>query len=351
MQSQQQENQILYLKRQDVEHLCQEIDSVEVMREVFRLHGSEQTILPDEAYLGWDNHLNERVRSLNMPAYVGGAWQSAGTKIINGNPQNPTRGVPRASGLTVLFENSTVRPCCIMEGAHISSLRTASVSALAVDLLQGRPIEDLAIIGAGVLAQAHVSLLAQRLPTLKRIWAFDLMPERVAILKQELSTLLEKHGLIFHLCKNAEEAIRAAQVIIPTTTTTEGYIHFAWLQAGALLVNISLDDPLPEVVLQATQVIVDDWHLVKEDPRRLIGRMYRAGQVIAPDDPTPIVQKQTRRIDAQLGEIVSGKKDGRRHIDDIILVNPFGLAIEDIALATEVYRKAQQQNLGLLLDV
>lgn len=351
MQSGQQENRILYLKRKDVELLCQEIDTVEVMREVFRLHDSGQTILPDEAYVGWSNDLNEHVRSLNMPAYIGGSWQSAGTKIINGNPQNPIRGMPRASGLTLLFENTTVRPCCIMEGAYLSSLRTASVSALAINLLQGRPIEDLAIIGAGVLAKTHISLLAQRLPELKRILVFDLMPEKVAILKQEISSLLKKHALVFHICKNAEEAIRAAQVIIPTTTTTEGYIRFAWLQIGALLVNISLDDPLPEVVLQADQVIVDDWNLVKQDPRRLVGRMYRAGQVTNPDDTIPSVGNQTRRIDAQLGEIVSGKKVGRHHINEIILMNPFGLAIEDIALATEVYRRAQRQNLGLFLDV
>lgn len=342
---------IIYLKHKYVEYLCQGIDSVEVMREVFRLHASGQSILPDEAYLEWSNDLNERVRSLNMPAYVGGSWQSAGTKIINSNPQNPIREIPRASGLTLLFENTTVRPCCIMEGAYLSSLRTASVSALAIDLLQGRPIEDLAIIGAGVLAKAHISLLAQRLPDLKRLLIFDLLPERIAILKHEISSLLEKHALVFHVCKNAEEAIRAAQVIIPTTTTTEGYIHFAWIQAGALLVNISLDDPLPEVVLQADRIIVDDWNLVKQDSRRLLGRMYRAGQVTDPNDLTPTIGTQTRRIDAQLGEIVSGEKVGRHHIDEIILINPFGLAIEDIALATEVYRKAQQQNLGLLLDV
>lgn len=350
MDTRQQENRILYLSRKDVECACREIDSIAVMREVFRLHASGQTVLPDEAYLGWVNHLGERVRSLNMPAYVGGSWSSAGTKIINSNPQNPVRGVPRASGLTLLYHPITARIICIMEGAYLSSLRTASVSALAIDLLRSRPVEHLAIIGAGVLAGAHITLLTRRYPELQRITIFDLESSRIAALQHELAALLQAYDLVLQATDSAEEAIRPAQVIIPTTTTTEGYIRFDWLQPGALLVNISLDDPLPEVILRADQVIVDDWNLVKADPRRLIGRMYRAAQVIGPDEPAPAMAGKVRRIDAQLGEVVLGTRGGRAHPDEIILVNPFGLAIEDVALATEVYRRAQQLRIGLLLE-
>lgn len=45
------EDHILYLSRREVEVACNRIDSVAVMRDVFRLHGSGQVILPDEAYL------------------------------------------------------------------------------------------------------------------------------------------------------------------------------------------------------------------------------------------------------------------------------------------------------------
>jgi N-[(2S)-2-amino-2-carboxyethyl]-L-glutamate dehydrogenase len=121
------------------------------------------------------------------------------------------------------------------------------------------------------------------------------------------------------------------------------------LQPGAILVNISLDDPLPEVVFQAEKVIVDDWPLVRSDPRRLLGRMYRAGQICGPDEALPESGKTCRRIDAQIGDLVLGKKSGRETLDGVILVNPFGLAIEDIALASRVYQIAQTAQLGLWL--
>jgi ornithine cyclodeaminase len=346
------EGSILYLSRKDVELACKNIDSVAVIRDLFKLHGSGQTILADEAYLAWTNDCGEQVRSLNMPGYIGGTLNSAGTKIINGNISNPSRGLPRASGLTMIYDRTSVRINCIMEGAYLSSLRTACVTALSADIFKGREIESAAIIGAGVLAQAHIELLIRRLPRLRSIRIFDINGERIATLKASVAAVLQEYEVELQETLTAEEAIKAAQLIVPVTTTTTGYIPFDWLQLGAILVNISLDDPLPEVVFRADKVIVDDWNLVKNDTRRLIGRMYGAGQIIGPDEPVDIVKdgQQRRRIDAQLGDVVIGSRVGRDHLDDIILVNPFGLAIEDVALAAHVYQVALELNIGVWLE-
>lgn len=343
------EDGILYLNRNDVESACNTIDPVAVMREVFKSHASGQVILPDEAYLSWTNDHDEQVRSLNMPAYIGGLLNSAGTKIINGNIANPTRGLSRASGLTLLFDTTSVRIICIMEGAYISSLRTASVTLLSAELFKGREIESVAVLGAGVLAQAHIELLVKRLPHVRLISIFDLDSRRIATLREALHTTLQSHEVELLETSTAESAIRKAQLIVPATTTTSGYIEFGWLEPGSILVNISLDDPLPEVVFKADKVIVDDWNLVKNDPRRLIGRMYRSGHILGPDESAEN-KPHARPIDAQLGEVVLGTRTGREHMDDIILVNPFGLAIEDIALATHVYRSALEQQVGVWLQ-
>ncbi|GHO57941.1 2,3-diaminopropionate biosynthesis protein SbnB [Ktedonobacter robiniae] len=280
-----------------------------------------------------------------MPGYVGGSINQAGTKIINGNIANPRRGLPRASGLTLLYDPTTVRIACIMEGAYISSLRTASVSLLATRLCAGRPIECAAIIGAGVLAQRHIELLVQQIPSLVKISLFDLDKQRVANMRTLLTPLLEDSHVVLIEETSAQRAVEGAQLIIPVTTTTTGYIPYAWLQPGAILVNVSLDDPLPDVVLQADKIIVDDWDLIKNDTRRLLGRMYRSGEIIGPDDPHP-QGSRARRIDAHLGDVVMRERVGRESDNDIILVNPFGLSIEDIALATYVYQEALRLHLG-----
>lgn len=78
--------------------------------------------------------------------------------------------------------------------------------------------------------------------------------------------------------------------------------------------------------------------------------MYREGTIVGPRDTADNGKQASRKIDAQLGDLVTGAKEGRHNAREIILVNPFGLAIEDVALAAHVYQKARAKSIGLLLD-
>jgi ornithine cyclodeaminase len=381
---------ILYLRARDVREAMEDVDPVAVIGAVLRRHGAGDTVLPDEAYLPWKTPAGDGARSLNMPAYVGagegqgqgqgvGQGQAgapvAGTKVINGNPGNVRRGLPRASGVTMLFDVATARIACIMEGARISATRTAAVTAAAAGALEGPAVRCLAVIGAGALAEAHLDLLPGRLPQLREVRLFDLDGERAEARRRAAAPDLEARGVRLEVAPSAEAAIRPAQLIVPVTTTTTGYIALDWLQPGAILVNVSLDDPLPEVALGADRLFVDDWHLVRTDSRRLLGRMYRAGQIKGPDAAESIAHeggpgaqaperdhlsptdggrapKRTtpRAVDGELGQVLAGLRPGRLRERDVILVNPFGLAIEDVALAAEVQRAATRRGLGLWLE-
>ena len=341
------DDRILYLNRREVEQACAEIDPVEVIAGALALHSRGQARVPDEAYLAWTNARGEGARSLNMPGWLGGDAAVAGTKIINGNPANSTRGLPRASGLTLLFDSTTARISCVLEAAYVSSLRTASVTALSADLFRGPTVESLAVIGAGALAAAHLALLPGRLPGLRHVRLFDLDRERAGALEREFAPGLAARDVCMTLTESAEQAIPPSQLIVPVTTTTTGYIPCQWLQPGAVLVNISLDDPLPEVALRAGKVFVDDWHLVKTDSRRLLGRLYREGLIDGPEAPA---DGPARRVDAQIGDVVLGAHPGRTTPDEVILVNPFGLSIEDVALAARVERTARRMGLGSYLE-
>ena len=341
------EEHMLYLCQKVVEQIYQELDVIDIITTVLKLHSLGQTVLPAEAYLAWKNSCGEDVRSLNMPAYIGGQYQVAGTKVINSNISNAQRGLPRASGLTVLFHNTSIRPCCLMESSCISGLRTACITAISAKALCAGEPRSIALIGAGAIAEAHIRLLASYFPQLHSLYLFDQYPQHSRELLTRLKALLSAQHITPALTQTAEEAIRSAELIVTATTTTQGYIPFAWLQPGSVLVHVSLDDVLPEVVLRAQNVIVDDWNLVKSDDRRLLGRMYRAGLVVGPNDSAP---PPVRRIDAELGAILTGERPGRQKESDIILVNPFGLAIEDIALARHIYDYALSHSLGVWLD-
>lgn len=192
--------------------------------------------------------------------------------------------------------------------------------------------------------------MAERLPRLRRVLLFDLDARRAEQMRREWGPRLAARGAEITLAADAREAITQADLIVTVTTVTSGYVPFEWLRPGALMCNVSLDDPQPGVVMRAHKVVVDDWNLVKADCRRLLGRMYREGTLVGPDAPPPERREGVRRVDAQLGDVVAGRRPGRTSDDEVILFNPFGLAIEDVALAAEVYRAARRSRAGTFLE-
>jgi ornithine cyclodeaminase/alanine dehydrogenase-like protein (mu-crystallin family) len=336
--------QLIYLKREEVEEICKELDAVALIEEVFRLKATGEIILPDEAYLSWKNKNGEPVRSLNMPAYVGGRIGAAGTKIINSNIANPKRGLPRASGLTLLFDEENVRVTCVMEGACISALRTAAVSAMSVKLLGNAPIHSASIIGTGVIGATHLELMTKVFPSLQRIVLFDLNREQA----EPLAESMRVSTAAIEVALSAEEAVRSSQVVIAATTVTSGYIKYEWLNRGSVIVNVSLDDLLPEVFLKADKLFVDDWNLVCEDSRRLLGKMHREGLIAGPR--CHATSANGRKVDGELCDVVAGLHPGRIDQQEIVVVNPFGLAIEDIAFAARIFEIAQMRGIGTPLS-
>jgi ornithine cyclodeaminase/alanine dehydrogenase-like protein (mu-crystallin family) len=150
------------------------------------------------------------------------------------------------------------------------------------------------------------------------------------------------------VAEDPRTCVTGSDLIVTVTTVTSGYLPYAWLRPGAVVAHVSLDDVLPDVVARADLVLVDDWHLTSQDDRRLFGRMYRDGRLRAPGTdscagPTSTVARQ---VDGTLGEVLIGARPGRRARTDIILSNPFGMSVLDIAIANEVLRIALERSLG-----
>ncbi|ALL79811.1 hypothetical protein AD006_29030 (plasmid) [Pseudonocardia sp. EC080610-09] len=334
------------LRRNDVRRAAGEIDPVAVVRQTLMHHAAGETTLPDEAYLPWHTEAGAFARSLALPGAVWGERPAVGLKMINSSLENPGRGLPRAQGLTFLFDPDTARPVAMMEAAWLSATRTAAYTILSVRLLAAPGIERIAVLGSGALADAHLEMLATELPGAEVV-LHDLDPARAAALATAHDGPLRTSS-----ASDARAAVEGAGLVVCTTTTTTGYIAHDWLAPGALVAHVSLDDVLPEVVARADLLVVDDWDLVAADDRRIVGRLYRSGEVTGPDgqhvtgDPA-----SGRRVDAGMADVVSGRHPGRAGADDIVLSNPFGMGVLDVALAGAVRAVAERDGIGTVLQM
>jgi ornithine cyclodeaminase len=93
-----------------------------------------------------------------------------------------------------------------------------------------------------------------------------------------------------------------------------------------------------EVFLQVDKVVVDDWNQCNRE-KKIIHQLTTEGRF------------SREQLHAELGEIVSGKRAGRETNDEIILLNPIGIAIEDVACAQRVYLQAQKKQIGTWLSL
>lgn len=333
------------LSTADVADALDRVDPVAVVRDTLMLHSRGETTLPDEAYLPWHTEDGAFARSLALPGAVWGERPAIGLKVINSSLENPERGLPRAQGLTLLFDRATARPVAMMPAAAVSATRTAACTVLSARLLAAPGVERVAVLGCGALAQTHLDLLAAELPGASFV-LHDLVGERAAALGRERG---------HEAAASAREAVEGAGLVVCTTTVTEGYIGMDWLAPGALVAHVSLDDVLPEVVLGADLVVVDDWGLVAADDRRLVGRMWREGRVTGPqgerfeDVGGRGGDTDGRRIDATLADLVTGAHPGRAADTDVVLSNPFGMGVLDVALAAAVLDLAVEDDRGTIL--
>jgi N-[(2S)-2-amino-2-carboxyethyl]-L-glutamate dehydrogenase len=331
---------LLYLNKEDIARVGGNTSDlyVDAITNVLCLHAQKQFVQPLKPYLrteGKEGHIADRI--IAMPAYIGGEHPVSGIKWIGSKHDNPTlRGLERASGLIILNDPSTNYPIAVLEASLINSMRTAAVSVVAAKHLAKKGFKTVAIIGCGVIARKQVQSMLEQFPQITTIYLYDLYPAAAIKLAEDMKELFPH--VSFAIENSAEKAVRQGEVIIPCTVTDWPYIQYDWLQKGAFISNISIMDVQKEVFLKADKVIVDDWEQANRE-KKVIHQLVLEGKF------------SKEQLYAELGEIVIGEKVGRENDEEIIILNPMGMAIEDIACAYAIYQRAVNMQIGTTLSL
>jgi len=330
---------VLYLSRGDVAAAggdrCDRY--VHALHHALVSHAKGEVVQPLKPYLrvnGEDGHIADRI--IAMPAHLADPGVS-GIKWIGSRHDNPTRvGLPRASGVIVLNDPRTNYPIGILEASLISAWRTAAVTCVAAAHLARRDFTDVAVVGCGVIGRTQVLGLLQQFDHVRTVHVYDVHHDAAHGLAKDVTAT--RPEVTARVADSAEDAVRAGDVVVPCTVTDTPYIPFSWLGRGAFLSNVSIMDVQQDVFLQADKVVVDDWEQSNRE-KKIINQLVLAGKF------------SREQLHAELGEVLVGRRPGRENDDEIIVLNPMGMAVEDIACAAEVYIRARQQQIGTWLDL
>jgi ornithine cyclodeaminase/alanine dehydrogenase-like protein (mu-crystallin family) len=322
------------LSRQDIEALISMGDVIVVMEEVFAALARGEALVPERTVLslqGTDNSI------LFMPGYLvksGGV----GLKAVSVFPSNLAHDIPTISAQILLCDSETGETKAILEGVYITALRTAATTAVATKYLAPTEAQSLGVFGAGVQARSQVeSHLAVR--SLKRITVYDPDRQRVAAL------LAHVQSLVGGQCECAAagspaEVLATSEIIVTATTSRTPVFEGRSVREGTHINAIGSFKPdvreVDDTTMSRSRIFVDSYeHALKE-----------AGDLIIPMKSGIIDRRDIR---AELGELILGRKKGRERADEITLFKSVGMAVQDIAVAEVVYRKACERNLGLVV--
>jgi len=233
-----------------------------------------------------------------------------GLKAVTFYPSNVERGIPTHMATIFLVDPETGAPLAIMDGRLITEMRTAAVSAAGTKLLAPTEAKILAILGSGVQAHSHAEALrlVRQFEEI-RVWS----PTREHA--EQFATEIGAKSM------PAEEAARGADVIVTATSSKTPVLHGSWLKSGCHVNAVGASRP--------------DWREMDDEAMANVvfvdsreGAMKESGDVIL----------SGAKIYAELGEAFSGKIPSRA--SETTIFKSLGMAVEDIAAATLVYRSA-----------
>jgi thiomorpholine-carboxylate dehydrogenase len=234
------------------------------------------------------------------------------TKLITLVPGNAARGLPTLLATIVLMDPKTGRTLAVMDGTWITALRTAAVSAVAVDSLTSRDAKVVAMLGSGALARTHaLALRAVRPISQIRIWSRN--PQNVAKCAHDVE------GIGF---SRAEEAVRDADIVCTVTNASEPVLKGAWLKPGAFVAAVGAPRPT--------------WRELDDEA---MGNVVIADSYEAAAQESGDVILSGAKVAAEIGEILAGTRP-RPAAGSTIVFKALGQAVADAVAARLVYEAA-----------
>ncbi|MGH7378640.1 MAG: ornithine cyclodeaminase family protein [Candidatus Methylomirabilales bacterium] len=310
----------LFLTEDDVARLLTMAEALEAVEEAFRQHGQGSAV----------NRPRARVRVPQGILHV----MAAGL---------PSEGVLGFKAYTAfggsvrfhvhLYSTENGRLLALMEADRLGQVRTGAASGVATRYLARPDASVVGIFGTGWQARSQLQAVCA-VRTVREIRAYGHDAARRAAFCREMEAALQ---VPVRPAPEPRAVVEGADIITTITTAKAPVFDGRWLEPGTHLnaagSNFPQKQEIDEAAVTAARLIVVD---SKEQAQ------IECGDLIAPMSRGLLSWDQVH----ELGEVVAGKIAGRERPGDITLFESQGLALEDMAVAAVVYRKAVRDQVG-----
>ena len=303
-------------------------ETIDLLETAFCEKGQGRVEMPPKPGIhpgGGDNFIHA------MPAYIP-AMDSAGIKWVSGFPGNYRRNLPYITGLLILNSTETGLPIAVMDCVWITAMRTGAATAVAARRLARPESSVVGILGCGVQGRTNMEALSVLFP-LERVMAYDVSAEAAGSFADDISS---RFGLEVAIVETPKEAVSGCDLVVtagPILREPHATIQAGWLDGGSFASLVDFDSYWqPDAMKEASKFCTDD------------APQLRHYQEVGYFQDIPPVY-------ADLGELVCGQKPGRETETERTMTANLGLAMDDMAVAPTIYRRASEQGIGTWLPL
>ncbi len=319
---------LLYLSRADVESLALDMHTIiALLEKAFLEKGQGRVEMPPKPGV----HTQPDAFIHAMPAYIP-ALRSAGIKWVSGYPDNAARNLPYISGLLILNDVDTGFPYAVMDCTWITAFRTGAASALSARYLARPDSQVVGILACGVQGRTNLEAMAALFP-IERVYAYDINP---VVQQRYVEEMAAKFGFEIIGVAEPRQAVVESDIVItsgPILKHPQPAIEKDWLKPGSFASAVDFDSYWqPAALAQMDKLATDDHDQFSY--YRQVGYFQHT--------PDPY---------ADLGELVAGRKAGRESESERCMAINLGLALDDMAVAPEIYRRACEHEVGTWLPL
>ncbi|MFE1597732.1 ornithine cyclodeaminase family protein [Methylobacterium sp. ID0610] len=239
----------------------------------------------------------------------------AGLKVGSFWPGNPAKGLPRHNSTIFLIDQDNGRIGAVIEASAVNAYRTAAADAVAAKALARPDSETLAVFGAGHQALYECVALARVLP-LKRVLVVARDPAKA---QRFAARLAERAGGPAVRVAEAEDACRAADVVVTATPSRAPLFDAGWIRPGTHVAGMGSDargkQELPPGLFARARLFCD-----------LPSQSVEIGEFQHVRDE---IDRGALTLTA-IGDVLEGRAPGRASADDITVFDSSGIALQDL---------------------
>lgn len=280
-----------------------------------------------------------------------GAVQGSGVfglKLVSWFGENEAKGLPALFGTNLIMDLETGAPKALLNGTHITHMRTGAAGAVGAKYLARADSQTLLMVGMGELAAYEIAAVLTAMEQIKTVYVINPhhpagMETRLERIRADVAKLLsmesrtEDYSIV--LSEDLASAASKADVIITATPARDGFLKKEWIRPGTHISCIGADmegkNEVDAALCKTARLFADD---IRQSVT--VGELQTAiGKGYCPESSI-----------TELGNVILGRVAGRTGSDEITIFDSTGIALQDLIVSAKVVQAAEAANLGVVCD-